>query len=64
MEGLSSIAGSGRLPLLPSSPIPQCEFDPIASSNLVVDFFKMVPDGIFADPKFLSDILIFQSLGY
>ena len=64
MGGVSSIAGSGRLPLLLSSPIPQCEFDPIAYANLVVDFFKMVPDDVFADPKFLSDILIFQSLGY
>jgi hypothetical protein len=64
LGGVSSIAGSGRLSLLLSSPIPQCEFDPIAYSNLVVDFFKMVPDDIFADPKFLSDILIFQSLGY
>ena len=64
MGGVNLIVGSAWLSLLPSSPIPQCEFDSIAYSNLVVDFLKMVPDDIFADPKFLSDIFIFQSLGY
>jgi hypothetical protein len=64
MEGLSSIASSGRLPLLPSSPIPQCEFDPIAYANLVVDFSKMIPDDVFADPEFLGNFFVFQSLGY
>jgi hypothetical protein len=64
MGGVSSIARSERLPLLPSSPIPQCEFDPIAYANLVVDFSKMVPDDVFADPEFLGDVFIFESLGY
>ena len=64
MGGVSSIAGSERLPLLPSSAIPQCEFDPIAYTNLVVDFFKIVPDDVFADPEFLGDFFIFKSLGY
>ena len=62
--GVSSITGSERLLLLPSSPIPQCEFDPIAYANLIVDFSKMVPDDVFADPKFLGDFFIFESLGY
>jgi hypothetical protein len=64
MGGVRSIAGSERLLLLPSSPIPQCEFDPIAYANLVVDFSKMVPDDVFADPEFLGDFFIFESLGY
>ena len=64
MEGVSSTAGSERLPLLPSSPIPQCEFDPIPYANLVVDFFNMVPDDVFADLEFLGDFFIFESLGY
>jgi hypothetical protein len=64
MGGVSSIAGSEQLSLLPSSPIPQCEFDPIAYANLVVDFSKMVPDDVFADPEFLGDFSIFESLGY
>jgi hypothetical protein len=64
MGGVSSIASSAWLSLLPSSPIPQCEFDPIAYANLVVDFYKMIPDDVFADPEFLSDIFIFQSLSY
>lgn len=64
MGGVSSIAGSERLPLLPSSPIPQCEFDSIAYAQVVVDFSKMVPDNVFADPKFLGDFFVFESLGY
>jgi hypothetical protein len=64
MGGVNSIAGSAWLSLLPSSPIPQCEFDPIAYANLVVDVLKMVPDDIFADPKFFGDFFVFQSLGY
>ena len=63
MGGLSSIAGSG-LAFLPSSPIPQCEFDPIAYANLVVNFSKVVPDDVFADPEFLGDFFVFESLGY
>ena len=49
---------------MPSSPIPQCEFHPIAYANLVVDFFNMVPDDVFADLEFLGDFFIFESLGY
>jgi hypothetical protein len=64
MRSVISIDSSARLPLLLSSPIPQCEFDPIAYANLVVDFSKMIPDDVFADPEFLSDIFVFQSLGY
>jgi hypothetical protein len=64
MGGVSSIASSAWLSLLPSSPIPQCKFDPIAYANLVVDFSKMIPDDVFADPEFLGDIFIFQSLDY
>jgi hypothetical protein len=62
--GVSSIAGSGRLPFLPSGPIPQCEFDPVAYANLIVDFLKMIPDDVFADPEFLGDFFVFQSLSY
>ena len=61
---VSSIAASERLPLLPSSPIPQCEFDPIAYANLVVDFSEMVPDDVFADLEFLGNFFIFESLGH
>ena len=64
MGGVSSIASSAWLSLLPSSPIPECEFDPIAYANLVVDFSKMIPDDVFADPEFLGDFFVFQSLGY
>jgi hypothetical protein len=62
--GVNSIAGSERLPLLPSSPIPQREFDPIAYANLVVDVSKIVPDDVFADPEFLGDFFVFEPLGY
>jgi hypothetical protein len=64
MGGVSSIASSAWLSLLHSSPIPQCEFDPIAYANLVVDFSKMIPDDVFADPKFLGNFFVFESLGY
>ncbi len=59
MGGVSSIASSAWLSLLPSSPIPQCEFDPIAYANLVVDLFKIVPDNVFADLEFLGNFFIF-----
>jgi hypothetical protein len=49
---------------LQSSPIPQCEFDPIAYANPVIDFPEIVPDDVFADPEFLGDFFVLQSLGY
>lgn len=64
MGGDNSIAGSGGLPLLPSSPIPQREFDPIAYANFVVDFSNMVPDDVFADLEFLGDFFVVESVGY
>jgi hypothetical protein len=64
LHPVSLIAGSERLSLLPSSPIPQCEFDPIAYANLVVDFSEIVPDNLFVDPEFLGDFFVFESLGY
>jgi hypothetical protein len=58
------LTGSERLSLLPPSPIPQCQFDPIAYANLVVDFSEIVPDDVFADPEFIGDFFVLESLGH
>jgi len=42
--------------------VPQSKFDPVAYSNLVVDFAKVVPDNVFADAELPCDFVIFESL--
>jgi hypothetical protein len=64
MESLRSLTGSELLTLLPSRPIPQCEFDPIAYANLLVDISEIVPDNPFADPEFLGHFFVLVSSGY
>jgi hypothetical protein len=43
--------------------VPQSEFDAIADANLVVNETQVVSNDMCANPKFLGDLSIFQTLG-
>jgi len=42
--------------------IPECEFDPIPESELVVDDSKIVFDDVFCGSDFICDFPVFESL--
>jgi hypothetical protein len=68
VKTLGQVAGettSKRFPpaLVHTGFVPQGEFDPVVHANLVVDLAQVVPDNVFADPKFPGDFTVFQSSG-